>query len=1066
MCQVHSGGGKILIYCRAGQSRSATLCIAYFMKYHDMSYEEAFQYVKYRRPIIHPNMGFVSQLREYERKLKTKPIPKPIPDLQVCYAEEAILEDIVENEAVDIPIPPLKHGRPTASVHEPFQSLSDKYEIVGVQTSQICDTKGSAKAAAKRPATDKLSFSVQAGHPVASSWAAARTIGTLKTLEPSESQARGKRKTATAFTRMTKPNEIAVIFQNIPLDLALASNINSKFKLQIKPENSTLAVAELHLHSAISQEQSYESVGHVPQALVSPQRAASALTAPRLCCTQHTCFVLDTNGTITFVTSPAPAPSSAPAPHVTKLSRQPSVKSRSLLRHGSSYQLQPRLAPAPAKPQPTTSSPHLTASVPPPARALVQLSDNLRHCAVARTPPVFWECAAERSRGGGGAGGVAELAQKPAAVRRLRHAVTRAWPVALQLPRPLPAFSVPLDQYHKLDFSFAPFSCAQVAALYCQQEVGSSALDVGTRMTVCREFPYYSTVHFTSALELFRATEHPKLDIQWFKTPEAKLTKMDQKLELLRKSSEARMAERRRKESQLVVKWATERFHPDELQEAAASLALAALPAQAAAPARHRPLQEAYSLAQPVDWAKLELIGRFYVPHYNPALLRRTVPPSCHPAPVTTLAPALQLPGTLAAARTSLHHKAVARRSLHTDCMMAAVSSVADTRADGDCVEDIPDEIHDISEMKGVLAEKTDSPRCKIWFWVFKRTLLKKKPTFPLISFSHSLLTSVNVQHLALEFVLVGTSHSPSLEVAASLAAATLPLGIASTRQVTIIEKYPESSRFNKPKSVSKKSTHRFITSKEYFIDTANISLETAENISAIAAIPCKAISKVGFPNRLYCVQEECIHGLTVRLDLDNVARNCRDLARVPFSVVTRLLGVAETKASVVLGLAEQLPEYKFVQDIEDQADLSLHRGGVSQLAQLNETDSFWFFSLEQTAVLNETEAKTNNPSNFLLFLPDRKYAPKIGQEEFPSETDNNSNETRADLNLLNPEAVVGEVLQEIKAEEKRVTFDTPDQESEESPRKQRVRTIYYGRDRSKSRTRLKVVLNIDIDLH
>ena len=112
MCQVHSGGGKILIYCRAGQSRSATLCIAYFMKYHDMSYEEAFQYVKYRRPIIHPNMGFVSQLREYERKLKTKPIPKPIPDLQVCYAEEAILEDIVENEAVDIPIPPLKHGRP------------------------------------------------------------------------------------------------------------------------------------------------------------------------------------------------------------------------------------------------------------------------------------------------------------------------------------------------------------------------------------------------------------------------------------------------------------------------------------------------------------------------------------------------------------------------------------------------------------------------------------------------------------------------------------------------------------------------------------------------------------------------------------------------------------------------------------------------------------------------------------------------------------------------------------------------------------------------------------------
>ena len=69
--QVHLGGGKILIYCRAGQSRSATLCIAYFMKYHDMTYDEAFQYVRGRRPIIHPNVGFISQLREYEKRLKT-----------------------------------------------------------------------------------------------------------------------------------------------------------------------------------------------------------------------------------------------------------------------------------------------------------------------------------------------------------------------------------------------------------------------------------------------------------------------------------------------------------------------------------------------------------------------------------------------------------------------------------------------------------------------------------------------------------------------------------------------------------------------------------------------------------------------------------------------------------------------------------------------------------------------------------------------------------------------------------------------------------------------------------
>ena len=123
----------------------------------------------------------------------------------------------------------------------------------------------------------------------------------------------------------------------------------------------------------------------------------------------------------------------------------------------------------------------------------------------------------------------------------------------------------------------------------------------------------------------------------------------------------------------------------------------------------------------------------------------------------------------------------------------------------------------------------------------------------------------------------------------------------------------------------------------------------------------------------------------------------------------------------------------------------------------MTETDSFWFFSLEQAAVLNENEVKTNNPSNFLLFLPDRKYAAQIGQEEFPAENDNN---TSTDLDLLNSDAVVAEVLQEIKdqTEEKKVTFeDQPDQD-QDSPKKQRVRTIYYGRDRSKSRTRLKDV--------
>ena len=54
---VHRKGGKMIVYCRAGMSRSAALCIAYFMKYHGMTVDDAFQNVRERRPIIHPNSG-------------------------------------------------------------------------------------------------------------------------------------------------------------------------------------------------------------------------------------------------------------------------------------------------------------------------------------------------------------------------------------------------------------------------------------------------------------------------------------------------------------------------------------------------------------------------------------------------------------------------------------------------------------------------------------------------------------------------------------------------------------------------------------------------------------------------------------------------------------------------------------------------------------------------------------------------------------------------------------------------------------------------------------------------
>ncbi|XP_035209049.1 dual specificity protein phosphatase 14-like [Stegodyphus dumicola] len=65
----HVAGGKTLVYCVAGISRSATLCIAYLMKFGNMTLRNAFRYLRSRRQMVRPNNGFFRQLIDYERRL-------------------------------------------------------------------------------------------------------------------------------------------------------------------------------------------------------------------------------------------------------------------------------------------------------------------------------------------------------------------------------------------------------------------------------------------------------------------------------------------------------------------------------------------------------------------------------------------------------------------------------------------------------------------------------------------------------------------------------------------------------------------------------------------------------------------------------------------------------------------------------------------------------------------------------------------------------------------------------------------------------------------------------------
>jgi protein-tyrosine phosphatase len=63
-------GGKTLVHCRAGVSRSASIVIAHLMATRRWSVNRAIQYVRQRRAIIKPNPGFIKQLIEYQKLLE------------------------------------------------------------------------------------------------------------------------------------------------------------------------------------------------------------------------------------------------------------------------------------------------------------------------------------------------------------------------------------------------------------------------------------------------------------------------------------------------------------------------------------------------------------------------------------------------------------------------------------------------------------------------------------------------------------------------------------------------------------------------------------------------------------------------------------------------------------------------------------------------------------------------------------------------------------------------------------------------------------------------------------
>lgn len=87
---VREAGGRALVHCHEGKSRSVSLCLAYFMTREKRTLAEGLAFVKSRRPQARPNAGFLKQLLQLElatlgsNSMGLEDLPKGKPKMRSC----------------------------------------------------------------------------------------------------------------------------------------------------------------------------------------------------------------------------------------------------------------------------------------------------------------------------------------------------------------------------------------------------------------------------------------------------------------------------------------------------------------------------------------------------------------------------------------------------------------------------------------------------------------------------------------------------------------------------------------------------------------------------------------------------------------------------------------------------------------------------------------------------------------------------------------------------------------------------------------------------------------------
>jgi len=88
MVESQDPDNKLFIHCQLGQNRSASFVIGFLMRYKELSFHEAYMFLKEKRELIHPHKKYIEQLRELDKQLhKVYSTPEDFLNIEICPQE-------------------------------------------------------------------------------------------------------------------------------------------------------------------------------------------------------------------------------------------------------------------------------------------------------------------------------------------------------------------------------------------------------------------------------------------------------------------------------------------------------------------------------------------------------------------------------------------------------------------------------------------------------------------------------------------------------------------------------------------------------------------------------------------------------------------------------------------------------------------------------------------------------------------------------------------------------------------------------------------------------------------